>query len=162
MKVENTHKRIINQPKAKITALILTLSQKDDKVWPKHYWPAIRFKEGLKVGSSGGHGIIRYKITEFLPDSHITFMFLKPIGFNGLHKFEIERVNENSTCVSHKIVMSTEGLATLKWLIVIRWLHDALIENTFDRIENNFSETKVFTKWSLWVRLWRFIFRLFR
>ncbi|WP_203258270.1 hypothetical protein [Hyunsoonleella ulvae] len=162
MKVKNTHKRIIDQPKARITALILTLSQKDDKVWPKNYWPAMRFKDGLKVGSSGGHGIIRYKVTEFSPDSHITFTFLEPKGFNGFHKFEIKSVNENSTCVSHKIVMSTEGFATLKWSIVIRWLHDALIENAFDRIENNFFETKVFTKWSLWVRLWRFIFKLFR
>tara|TARA_R110002126_G_scaffold184685_2_gene333126 strand:- start:6 stop:173 length:168 start_codon:yes stop_codon:yes gene_type:complete len=55
--------------------------------------------------------------------------------------------------------MKTEGLSTLKWLIIIRWLHDALIENAFDTIENNFQEVDKFTKWNTWVRIWRYILK---
>jgi hypothetical protein len=55
--------------------------------------------------------------------------------------------------------MKTHGFATLQWVFVIKWLHDALIENAFDVIENNLSNEKIFTKWSRWVRLWRFILK---
>ncbi|WP_298553511.1 hypothetical protein [uncultured Algibacter sp.] len=159
MQVVNIHKRTINQPKAKVVTLLGTLSIKYDKVWPKDKWPAMRFKNGLKVGEKGGHGIIRYTVETYDIGEQIVFRFLKPKGFNGIHKFEIKAIDAKSTEVKHSIIMKTEGLATLKWIFVIRWLHDALIENAFDRIENNFLETKTFTKWTFWVRIWRYILK---
>ena len=157
MQVINIHKRTINQPKARIITLLRTLSTKQDKVWPKDKWPAMRFKNGFKVGEKGGHGIIRYSIETLQIEEQIVFRFLKPKGFNGIHKFEIKAIDECSTEVKHSIIMKTEGVATLKWIFVIRWLHDALIENAFDTIENNFYQGHKFTKWSVWVRIWRYI-----
>ena len=160
MKVVNIHKRIIKKPKEEVSKLLETLSTKDDKVWPKVYWPAMRFKEGLKVGAKGGHGIIRYSIEEYVLGERIVFNFFKPLGFNGIHKFEINEVTPFKTEVRHSIIMKTEGLlATFKWLFVIRWLHDALIENAFDTIENNFTEVTKHTKRSNWVSFWRFLFK---
>lgn len=159
MQVVNIHKRTINQPKAQVVALLKTLSTKNDKVWPKDRWPAMRFKNGLKVGEKGGHGIIGYVIETFEIEERIVFRFLKPKGFNGIHKFEIKAMDAKSTEIKHSIIMETEGLATFKWIFVIRWLHDALIENAFDTVENNFLETKKFTKWSFWVRIWRYILK---
>lgn len=160
MHVVNLHKRIIKQPKAEVAILLKTLSAKDDKVWPKDNWPAMRFKNGLIEGEIGGHGIIRYSVEEYILGEKIVFKFLKPKGFNGKHKFEIEEINSHQTEVKHSIIMYTQGfLATFKWLLVIRWLHDALIENAFDTIENNFLEVKKHTKWNVWVSLWRFIFK---
>ena len=159
MNIVNIHKRIINQPKAEVVALLETLSTKDDKVWPNDKWPAMRFKDGLKIGAKGGHGIIRYSVEQYILGALIVFKFLKPKGFDGIHKFEIQEIDSNSTEVKHSIIMKTEGLATLKWVLAIRWLHDALIENAFDTIENNFLEVKKHTKWSFWVSLLRFLLR---
>ncbi len=159
MNIVNIHKRIINQPKAEVVALLETLSTKDDKVWPNDKWPPMRFKDGLKIGAKGGHGIIRYSVEQYILGAIIVFRFLKPKGFQGIHKFEIQEIDLNSTEVKHSIIMKTEGLATLKWVLAIRWLHDALIENAFDTIENNFLEVKKHTKWSFWVSLLRFLLR---
>ncbi|WP_396601417.1 hypothetical protein [Algibacter sp. R77976] len=158
MNVVNTHKRIINQPQVKVAMLLETLATKADCVWPNDKWPPIRFKNGLKVGEKGGHGIIRYSVEEYILGKLIVFRFLQPKGFNGIHKFEVKEINSTSTEVTHSIIMNTIGVkATLQWLIAIRWLHDALIENAFDTIENNFLEVKKHTKWSYWVSFWRFI-----
>lgn len=160
MNVVNTHKRIINQSYKEIYVLLATLSTKADKVWPKDKWPAIRFKNGLKVGEIGGHGMIRYSVEAYTPGVLIVFRFLKPIGFKGIHKFEIKEINATSTEITHSVIMNTAGFkATIQWCIAIRWMHDALIENAFDTIENNFLEVKKHTKWNYWVRFWRFILK---
>ena len=67
MKVYNYHSRTYNQPKEVITKLFESLTTENDKIWPIENWPAMRFKEGLKIGSRGGHGPIRYKIIEHKP-----------------------------------------------------------------------------------------------
>ena len=107
----------------------------------------------------GGHGIIRYAVEDYVHGESIVFRFLKPNGFDGIHKFEIIKADDNKTRVVHSIIMKTHGLAILQWVFVIKWLHDALIENAFDVIENNLLNEKIFTKWSRWVRLWRFILK---
>ncbi|WP_298239025.1 hypothetical protein [uncultured Algibacter sp.] len=159
MHVVNIHKRIINQPKTEVSPLLETLAAKNDKIWPNSKWPKIRFKNGLKVGEKGGHGTIRYAVEDYIQGELIVFRFLTPKGFDGIHKFEIIKASGNKTEVKHSIIMTTHGLATLQWVSIIRWLHDALIENAFDVIENNFSKEKIVTKWSMWVRLWRFILK---
>lgn len=157
MEVVNVHKRTINLPKTEVAKLLKTIATKNDKVWPKNNWPPIRFKNGFKEGEKGGHGIIRYTLEVLDPDKIIIFRFLKPEGFNGIHKFEIKSVNKKNTEIKHSIIMKTGPIATIKWILAIKWLHDALIENAFDTIENNYLKNKKHTKWSFWVKLWRFI-----
>ena len=159
MNVVNIHKRIIDQPKFEVAKLLKTLSTKDDKVWPNKNWPDMRFINGIKVGAKGGHGIIRYSVEEYILGDLVVFKFLKPKGFNGIHKLEIQEIDTITSEVKHSIIMKTEGLASLQWVFIIRWLHDALIENAFDTIENNFLEVEKFTKWSLWVHIWRYILK---
>lgn len=105
MHVVNIHKRIINQPKLEVAGLLETLSTKDDKVWPNKKWLAMRFKDGLKAGAKGGHGIIRYAVEAFVLGELIVFKFLKPKGFKGIHKFEIQEINASTTEVKHSIIM---------------------------------------------------------
>ena len=161
MNVLNIHKRTIHQPLEAVAELLKTLATKNDKVWPKHYWPAMRFKEGLKVGSLGGHGSIRYTV-EVYTETSVTFKFFKPKGFLGHHEFELAKINATQTRVRHRIDKLTKGIDTLKWFFVIRWLHDALIEDAFDTIENYFSRGRKRSQWTLWVRFWRFIFKMIR
>lgn len=157
MKIINEHKRIIHQPKDNISKLVEKLSSKDDKIWPYEHWPAIKFKDGLKVGSKGGHGIIRYTITEYDPNHIIKFQFSKPKGFNGTHEFRIQEVSQHQTEIKHLLQVNTSFVATFQWYLFIRWLHDALIEDAFDKVENHFSSKKKVSSYSVWVKLWRWL-----
>lgn len=162
MQVINIHMRIINQPIISVSKLLETLAKEDDKIWAREKWPAILFKDGLKIGSKGGHGIIRYKIIDYVEGKHIRFQFMKPKGFNGTHEFNIIGINSNKVEINHVITMKTSGFAIFSWLFVIRWLHDALIEDAFDKIENQFSAVKTITKYSVWVILLRAYYKLKR
>ena len=51
--------------------------------------------------------------------------------------------------------MKTTGSATLKWCLAIRWLHDAYIEDAFDKVENHCTESTKTTNWNLWVKTLR-------
>nr|WP_321222663.1 hypothetical protein [uncultured Psychroserpens sp.] len=155
MKVINIHKRVINQPKHKVSHLFKSLTTSNDMIWPYKNWPAMRFKKGLEVGNKGGHGQIRYTITEFKEGNHIKFKFTKPHGFNGFHELRINSVGKNSSEIVHCIKMSTTFKASLMWLIVIRWLHNALIEDALINVENYFSEEKKKNKYNFWVKLLR-------
>ena len=155
MKVVNIHHRVIQQPKEKIAQLLSTLATKEDKIWPYEKWPAIRFKKGLQLGASGGHGPIKYTVTQHIPGEYIHFTFDKPTGFNGYHALKIKPIDENSTEIRHILKMNTTGIDILTWALTIRWLHDALIEDAFDKIENYFSKVEKVSSWGLWVKLWR-------
>jgi hypothetical protein len=82
MKVTNIHKRIISQPIDTVWPLLLTLSSKEDKIWPKEQWPAMKLDNGLLEGSKGGHGPIRYTVAQFIPKQLIQFQFQQPRGFD--------------------------------------------------------------------------------
>lgn len=155
MKVLNIHTRKIRKPAHNLLELFSTLASKSDKIWPVENWPRMQFKNGLQIGSLGGHGPIRYEIVEYTPESHIEFKFLKPTGFNGTHKFEIIEVNADSTEIKHTLSMITTGTGTISWLLIIRWLHDALLEDAFDKVENQLMQVHLKTEWSLWVKMWR-------
>jgi len=158
MKVLNQHRRIVSQPKADVSKLIEKLASKEDKIWPYDKWSPMIFKDGLKVGSKGGHGIIRYSIIDYNPEQGISFQFTGPKGLDGIHEFNIEALNAYSTEVCHTIDMKTHGITSIQWFVFIRWLHDALIEDALDNIENHFSDEKKVSKWSPWVKLCRWIF----
>ena len=132
-----------------------TLATEEDRIWPTEKWPAMTFEDGLKLGAKGGHGPIRYSVETYRPSEVIQFRFSKPNGFNGIHKFEIEPINENETQIKHTIKMQTAGKGTLMWVFGICALHNALIEDAFDKFENNFSENKKSTSWNFWVRFLR-------
>ncbi len=158
MKIINIHKREINQPKEEIVKLFRTLASENDLFFATKIWPPMKLDKGLQIGSKGGHGPIKYHVVEYNPEEFIAFEFdLK--GFEGTHKFNILETNQNRTKLYHVIDMSTSGFSTIKWIFAIRWLHDALIEDTFDKVENHFSSIKKRSEWSIWVKLLRKIMK---
>jgi len=159
VKVLNIHSREINQPKRKVLELFSTLATEDDKVWPVEKWPPMRFKNGLKEGSEGGHGSIKYKVVKYDPTELVEFKFQSPKGFNGTHKFEVIEQNDNKTEFKHTIEMKTHGIGTLSWVLVIRWLHDALLEDALDKVENQFTDVTKRTEWNSWVNILRKIMK---
>ena len=154
MRVINIHKRVIQQPEIELAQLFNTLSSDNDRMLATDKWPRMKLDKGLQVGSKGGHGPIKYFLTEYQPEKSITFQF-DLAGFNGFHRFTLTELAPNKTEFSHVINMITTGSATFKWGIAIRWLHDAFIEDAFDNVENHFIKDKKSGKWNLWVKTLR-------
>lgn len=155
MKVLNIHTRLFDQPRSEIVALVKTLATENDALWPKEQWPAMRFKNGIQVGAKGGHGPIRYTVETYDPNKIIQFRFSKPMGFHGIHKFEVQGIAKQKTEVKHTIAMKTKGKGTFLWFFGIRALHNALIEDAFDKMESHFTQEKKTTPWNFWVRFLR-------
>src|ERR1041385_7219260 len=110
MKVLNIHKRVIDQPKDKIAELLKTLATKNDMIL-SNKWPPMILSEGLKEGSRGGHGPIRYTVKKFIPYELVQFEFTRPKGFNGTHKFEIVELEKDRMEIRHTIEIKTQGAA---------------------------------------------------
>ncbi len=155
MKVLNIHKRVIHQPKDKIAELLDTLASENDKMLAIHKWPRMKLDKGLQVGSKGGHGPIRYSVQAYQQGEWVEFKFSKPEGFNGIHRFDITALDAQRTEIKHTIDMKTSIKATFIWSLAVRWLHDAYIEDAFDKVENQFSTVKNAYKWNIWVRFLR-------
>lgn len=154
MKVINIHKREIQQPKTEIAKLFNTLATDNDMMLATDKWSPMKLDKGLQVGSKGGHGPIKYFVIDYQPQKSITFQF-DLTGFNGFHRFDIKELEPNKTELSHIIDMTTTGTATLKWLFAIQYLHDAYIEDAFDKVENHFTKNKKKSEWSLYVKVLR-------
>lgn len=155
MKVLNIHTRTINQPIEVVGGLLSSLSSERDKVWPFEAWPAMKFKEGLTLNARGGHGPIRYHISKYTPNKSIEFTILSPKGFHGTHSYAFMSKTDKTTEVTHTIDMKTEGSGTIIWLFAVKWLHNALLEDSLDKIENQFNKQKKNTKRSFYVSLLR-------
>jgi len=157
--VINIHKRIINQPKEKISELFRTLATENDKILNTNKWSPMKLNNGKTIGSKGGHGPIRYTVQKYIPNDYIQFEFTQPKGFNGTHYFRITELEENKTEIKHSIEMNTTGTAILTWSIAIHWLHNAFMEDAFDKVENHFLTEKKKTEWSVWVKILRWILK---
>jgi hypothetical protein len=160
MRVQNIHHRRIKGSQESVGALIDSLASRDDRLWPRDAWPAMRFEVGLKPGAIGGHGPVRYEIQRYAPGSEIRFEFRSPKGFDGTHGYSVVPDAEGCPVLSHSIDMEVHGSARLLWPFVFRPLHDALIEDSLDRAEHAVTgHVERQRSWSPYVRLLRRGFR---
>lgn len=154
MQVLNVHRRVLPVRTEAMVPLFATLASKEDMMLATDLWPRMRLNQGLQVGSKGGHGPIRYTVAAYDPLQSIRFQFDMP-GFDGFHEFKFVEMGEGQVELSHVIDMKTSGLVTLKWLAGIRWLHDAFIEDAFDKVEGRFTGIRKKPTWNWWVKLLR-------
>jgi len=154
--MRNVHERALPVPTAQVGALIDQLASPDDALWPAPAWPPLRFDRPLGIGADGGHGSIRYHVTAYEPGRHVEFTFHRAIGVTGFHTLTVEPVGDDRCVLRHVAEGSTHGAMVLGWPLVIRWLHDALIEDLLDNAE--LAVTGVVARparWSPWVRFLR-------
>ncbi|MFZ5643257.1 MAG: SRPBCC family protein [Bacillota bacterium] len=159
--VVNVHTRDLQASPSEVGALIDSLASEDDRLWPGNKWPQMLFDRPLCVGAEGGHGLIRYVVDSYIPGWYIRFRFTAPAGFIGTHAFDMVEIKPGVVRLRHVINMSLQekGIG-IWWALAIRWLHDALIEDAFDRAEANFAPGPVEQRrWSVWVRFLRYIVR---
>ena len=134
-RVVSVHERLLPSRPDEVGALIDSLASRKDRLWPRDAWPSMRLDSGLRVGSEGGHGPIRYRVEAYEPSRRARFRFTAPRGFDGTHEFEVVPTDEQAT-LRHVIDMRILGLARLTWPAVYSPLHDALIEDALDRAES--------------------------
>jgi hypothetical protein len=133
--MKNIHSRTLDHPIGKVSAQLATLATDHDSVWPNDRWPAMRLNKGLAVGSSGGHGFVRYSVESVNPNT-VVFRFHPSVGLDGTHRFTVTAGTgaPASTVLSHIIDAEPRGLMRLVWPLVVAPLHNALVEDAFDSI----------------------------
>ena len=160
MKVYNRHERRLKAPPETVGNLIDSLAGPDDRLWPKAKWPPMQFDRGLCPGAKGGHGPIRYHVTHHTPGERVVFQFddsglLK--GFDGRHLYEMVR-RKGHVVLRHIVDAECAFNLWLRWHLLVRPLHDALLEDSLHQAEKRLTHTTAKSpRWSLWVRLLRWI-----
>lgn len=126
-------------------------------IWPSPPWPALKLDRGLTVGSRGGHGPIRYAVEAYEPGRRVRFRFDPKLGLEGWHELAVD-----GTRLTHVLELRARGFALLKWLLVIRPLHDALLEDLLDRAAVALGEAPRRAPWTWRVRVNREILKAVR
>lgn len=158
MKVYNRHDRRINTTETVAASILNSLSGPDDRLWPHEKWPLMQLDGSLAPGARGGHGPVRYRMEQFIPGRKAVFRF-EPEGlipdFDGVHYFE---VSPEGDCVvmTHVIDVRCGFRQWARWRLLIEPIHDAVIEDAFDKVENSIAgRGEKSSPWSLRVKVLR-------
>jgi Protein of unknown function (DUF3995) len=133
--VRNVHERRVEGAVAQLSDMIDNVAGPNDTLWPADAWPPLQLDHGLTVGSTGGHGPIRYFVDGYTPTREITFRFADGMGIDGIHRLTIEELSDTEAVVRHELEGRLTGSMRVVWPLTVRWLHDALIEDLFDNAE---------------------------
>ncbi|MGA4848367.1 SRPBCC family protein [Streptomyces sp. G5(2025)] len=131
--VRNEHERLVEAPAEAVGALLDRLSAEDDPIFPAPGWAPMAFDRPLGVGAAGGHGPVRYAVTEYEPGRRVRFAFTPP--GEGFHEFTVEPRGEGRCLVRHVLEARWRGLDVLLWPTAVRPVHDSMMEELFDNIE---------------------------
>lgn len=131
-RTSNVHEQELPVAQEEASALIDTLASPTDLLWPTNRWPEMRFDQGLVKDAIGGHGPIRYRVIEYLPGKRVRFAFLGPRGLEGEHGFELFSAGASRSLLRHWVIANLERSMRWQWPLIIRPLHDALLEDALD------------------------------
>ncbi|MGW7272418.1 SRPBCC family protein [Streptomyces sp. NPDC054864] len=161
MSVLNIHERTLPAKAQDVGSLLDSLAGPDDQLWPVERWPAMRLDRGLAVGSRGGHGLVSYTVVAYVPGQWVRFAFDGPRGFQGFHEFTVHADGDDRTVLRHTLAMRARGQTRLTWPLMYRWSHDAVLEDSLDRVERALTGTVARpARWSRYVRFIRLVRRL--
>lgn len=160
MKIDSRHQVELAIGPEQAGALLDSLSGPSDRLWPRERWHPMELDRPLGVGARGGHGPVRYSVTEYEPGRRVVFTFDDKGIFgrvDGRHWFEVVSDGEGSGVVMRHVIEARGGLRSwLRWQVVVQPLHDALIRDAWDKARTNLGLPLVSpAKWSWWVRLLR-------
>ena len=155
--VLNVHSRAVRRDPEWLARAIDRVAESDSELWPSDCWPPLVLDRPLAIGADGGHGPIRYSVVEYEPGRRVVFRFAPETGLHGTHTLELlPGKPPGVTIVRHEIRASVRGRARLIWMLAVRWLHGALIEDLLDRAEFPADRRPAASAdWSPWVRLLR-------
>lgn len=158
--VLNVHERRLPISIETAGRLLDSVSRSQDLLWPSERWWPMVLDRGLAPGSRGGHATIRYEVSEYVPGKRVEFEF-RPMPrlrlFRGRHYFEVLPRGEQ-TVLRHTIDVDTDFATWVQWKLVVEHLHDALLEDLFDKAERSAGVPAPHrSRWPLRVRFLRWL-----
>ena len=159
MHVHNVHERFVPAAPEAVGALLATLGGADDAVWPRDDWWPMELDRQVGEGAVGGHSDIRYAVETYEPGRRVVFRFDPSCGLAGTHTFDVQP-RPAGAVLRHDLTARALGPTRLLWPLVIRSIHDAVVEDAFDRVHERFVPGRRRTAWSPYVRLLRRMARL--
>lgn len=151
--VRNVHERRIDAPAEVVGALVDRLGGGDDPLWPTPAWVPMELDRPLAVGADGGHGPVRYGVSQYEPGRRVRFTFHPGLGLEGYHEFTVVPEGAQRCRLRHVGVVALRGQARVLWPLAIRWLHDAVLEDLLDNAEQAATgRVRQPARWSWWVR----------
>jgi hypothetical protein len=154
--MRNTHERHIAAPAERVGEVLETLATDQDQLWPGETWAPMRLDRGLEPGSRGGHAGIRYKVTVHDVGRLVAFAFDRTTGIDGTHTLTVVDLGDDTALLRHELEGRARGGMVLLWPLAVRWAHDALVEDAFDRAEAALGVGPATpAQWRPWVRLLR-------
>jgi hypothetical protein len=133
--MRNVHERTIRGDLGEAGALLDRVGGPDDVLWPAAQWEPMVLDRPLAVGATGGHGAVRYHVEAYEPGRRIVLRFHPRLALPGTHVFEVEPAGEGHVTVRHVIDARLVGRMRVLWPLVVRWLHDAVLEDLLDNAE---------------------------
>lgn len=153
----NIQERRIAASAESLGKLLPDMAASGDRVWPSPAWPRLRLDAGLVPGSRGGHGPMRYSVAAYEPGRRVRFAFDPRRGLVGYHELLIVSEGQGRCRLVLTVAGRCHGAMRVLWPLVIRWLHQALVQDLFDNME--FVATgrppAQPARWNAWVRLLR-------
>jgi hypothetical protein len=138
MQIVNIHKRHLPASVVQVGQLIATVASQDDRVWPHE---------------NGGHGPIQYRVVTYWPQECVRFEFTS--GSVGWHELQLQATGEHTCLLTHTIQTQPSWTFRIAWLLVIRHMHDALVEDLFDKLEAQLHPLAHPKRWNMYVKLLR-------
>jgi hypothetical protein len=139
--IRNVHQRNLRANVNNAAALLDRLSSESDQLWPKDRWPAMKLSSGLVEGSRGGHGFVRYSVASVDPH-RVVFRF----DLRGTHSFELEELSSGGCVLRHVLEGNSLGWMRIGWPLVVRPLHNALVEDGLDNAVRELDGERVETR----------------
>ena len=133
--MRNVQSRVIDAPVSEIGALLDRFGSADDALWPSAHWAAAILDRGLEPGSTGGHGVIRYSVTEYVPGRRVRLQFAPEVGIDGFHELIVTPRGPGRSELSHVIDGKVRGSMRVLWPLAVRWLHEAVLHDLLDNAE---------------------------
>jgi hypothetical protein len=133
--VRNVHERLVSAPIEVVGPLLDRLGGPDDVLWPSPAWVPMVLDGPVAVGSAGGHGSVRYRVVGHEPGRAVTFELDPGQPFSGGQTVTAEPAGPGRTLLRHALDWRLSGPTFLAWSLVIRRVHDAVVEEMFDNAE---------------------------
>ncbi|MDO4242439.1 MAG: SRPBCC family protein [Actinomyces sp.] len=133
--IHNIHERVIAAPADRLGPLLDGLGRPGDRLWPSERWDPMVLDRPVQVGADGGHGAIRYVVSEHEPGRRVRFTFCQATGIEGFHELSITELDAGRCRVRHVLHGRPTGRMRLLFRPVVEPLHDAVVEDLLDNAE---------------------------
>jgi Protein of unknown function (DUF3995) len=134
--IVNVHQRRFAATAETVGALIDQLGGPDDRLWPSDRWPAMEVPRPITVGDRAGHADVRYTVDKYVPGEVLWFRFNPSSGLIGRHGVLVEPMSDGTIALTHRLEGQAVGPGRLMWPLLIRWMHDQLLEELLDNAED--------------------------